>query len=137
MSTRAYIGIKNENGTVTAIYNQSDGGLDNLGHLLRKYFKTEESVKELLGFGYISSVQDLETYNYCKENFSSFNDAEWKELNTVSDCKIRLIPVREKAETLNDIEEVMGCMICYAYLFVPSENKWYYTKGNGLKPLIA
>lgn len=48
MSTRAYIGIKNENGTVTAIYNHSDGGLENLGHLLRKYFKTEEQVRELM-----------------------------------------------------------------------------------------
>ena len=34
MSTRAYIGIKNKNGTVTAIYNHSDGYLENLGHLL-------------------------------------------------------------------------------------------------------
>lgn len=34
MSTRAYIGIKNENGTVTAIYNHSDECVENLGHLL-------------------------------------------------------------------------------------------------------
>ena len=44
MSTRAYIGIKNKNGTVTAIYNHSDGYLENLGHLLWKYIKTEERV---------------------------------------------------------------------------------------------
>lgn len=137
MSTRAYIGIKNENGSVTAIYNQCDGGLDNLGHLLRKYFKTEEQVRELLAFGYISSVQDMETYNDCKNSFHSFDDTEWKDLNTISDLKVHLMPKGEPAEDLNDIEDVMGCMICYAYLFIPEECKWYYTKGKGLKPLKA
>ena len=58
MSTRAYIGIKNTDGTVSAIYNHSDGGLENLGHLLRKYFKTEDQVRELIDTGFISSIQD-------------------------------------------------------------------------------
>lgn len=137
MSTRAYIGIKNANGTVEAIYNHSDGGLENLGHLLKKYFKTEDQVRELIDTGFISSIQDMETYRECKENFHSFNDTEWKNLNSVIGIKIHLMPVGENAETFNDIEEVMGCMICYAYLFIPEENKWYYTKGNGLKPLKA
>lgn len=137
MSTRAYIGIKNSNGTVTAIYNHSDGGLENLGHLLNKYFKTEEQVRELVDIGFISSVQDMETYRYCKENFHSFNESEWKNLNSVIGIKINLMPVGEKAEEFSSIEDVIGCMICYAYLFVPDENKWYYTKGNGLKLLKA
>lgn len=135
MGTRAYIGIKNSNGTVTAIYNHRDGGLENLGHLLNKYFKTKEQVMELIGIGFISSVQDMETYRYCKENFHSFNENEWKNLNSVVGIKIHLMPVGEKAEELSSIEEVMGCMIGYAYLFIPNENRWYYTKGNSLKPL--
>lgn len=131
MSTRAYIGIRNENGKVTAIYNQSDGGLQNLGHLLRKYFKTEEQVRELLNIGYISSIQDTK--------FSSFYESEWKYLSTVNGLKVHLMPVGEPAEELNDIMDVMkgASMICYAYLFIPEENKWYYTKGREIKPLKA
>lgn len=137
MSTRACIGIKNTNGTITAIYNHSDGELKNLGVLLKKYFKTEEQVRELIGIGSISSIQDMETYRYCKKNFHLFNDAEWKNLNSVIGIKIHLMPVGEDAEILNDIEEIIGYMINYAYLFVPEENKWYYTKGKGLKLLNA
>jgi len=135
MSTRAYIGIKNENGTVTAIYNHSDGGLENLGHLLRKYFKTEEQVRELIGVGFISSIQDMETYRELKKSCYGFKEAEWKNLNSVIGIKIHLMPVDENATILNSIEETIGYMIGYAYLFVPEENKWYYTKRNGLREL--
>lgn len=137
MSTRAYIGIKNSNETVTAIYNHSDGGLDNLGHLLRKYFKTEEQVRELIGIGSISSIQDMETYRYCKSKFSLFNENEWKNLNSVIGIKVHLMPIstEESEKELNNIEEAIGYIIGHAYLFVPEENKWYYTTGNGLKPL--
>ena len=135
MGTRAYIGIKNENGKVTAIYNHSDGGLQNLGHLLRRYFNTEDKVRELINFGFVSSVQDNQTYNECREQFSSFDENEWKSLQTVPECKVHLMPVGEAAEELDSIEDVMGCMICYGYLFIPQENKWYYTKGKGLNEL--
>lgn len=137
MSTRAYIGIKNGNGTITAIYNHSDGGLERLRHLLKKHFKTENSVRELIGFGSVSSIQDMETYNYCKENLDSFNESEWRDLNTAPDLKVHLMPAGEKMEELNDIEDVIGYMIGHAYLFIPEENKWYYTNGSGLTPLKA
>jgi hypothetical protein len=135
MGTRAYIGVKNNNGTITAAYNQCDGGLDNLGHILRKHFKSEEQVRELVAFGEISSVQDYETYEYCKNKFSSFDDSEWKDLQNTTDIKVHLMPCSEQPEELNDINEVMGCMINYAYLFDPEENKWYYTKGKDLSLL--
>ena len=139
MSTRAYIGIKNENGKVTAIYNQSDGSLQNLGHLLRKNFKTEEQIRELLNIGYISSIQDIKMYNHLKSQLSSFDESEWKDLSTVNGLKVHLMPVGEPAEELNNIMDVMkgASMICYAYLFVPEDNKWYYTKGRDIRPLKA
>ncbi len=134
MGTRGCIGIKNTNGTVTAIYNHYDSGLKNLGRLLKKYFKTEEQVRELIDIGSISSIYDIETYRRFKESSYLFDEREWKELNLVG-IKVHLMPTEESAEIYNDIENVMGYMICYAYLFVPWENKWYYTKGNGLKIL--
>lgn len=137
MGTRAYIGIQNENGTVTAIYNQCDGGKENLGHLLKKHFKTEKSVRDLIGLGFISSLQDMETYEYCKEHFVSFRGNEWTAIDGVSDCMVHLMPRPVVAEELDNIEDVFGCMIAHAYLFVPKEAKWYYTQGKGLKPLRA
>jgi len=135
MGTRAYIGIKNNNGTITAAYNQCDGGLESLGYLLRKHFKSEEQVRELISFGKISSLQDIETYEYCKKTFSSFDDSEWKDLQITTGIKVHLMPYAEQAEELEDINDVMGCMINYGYLFIPEENRWYYTKGNELQLL--
>lgn len=137
MGTRAYIGIKNKDGKVTAIYNHSNGGLRNLGHILNKYFNTEEKVRELIDFGYISNVEDNATYNDMKRAFKTFDEKQWKPLNNVPKCKVHLMPVYESAEEFDNINDVMGGMICYAYLFIPDENKWYYTKGKELKPLKA
>lgn len=140
MGTRAYIGIKEANGTVTAIYNSCDGGLNNLGHILRKHFKTEEQVRELLAFGDISSVQTIQTYNELKETFPSVHNAsEWSGLSSVPNIKIHKMPTKEKSETFNTISDCMGAMICYSYLFIPTENKWYYLKNgiSNIKPLKA
>lgn len=131
MGTRAYIGIKNNDDSIAAIYNHSDGGLQNLGHILRKYFTTEEKVRQLIDLGGISSIVDETDF---KEYFADSNE-NWTVVKSVPECHICKLPAELPSTTLSNIEEVMGGMICYAYLFIPSENKWYYTKGHGLKPL--
>lgn len=120
MSTRAYIGITNEDGSITAIYNHCDGGIKKLGYLLKKFFDTEVKVRELVRHGYISSI---------KENDEQIDGMEWRNLWTVPECKVYCMPVDYKAETFLKIEDVKNCMICYFYLFETKENKWYYTKG--------
>lgn len=138
MGTRAYIGIKNEDGTVTAIYNQCDGGLQNLGHILRKYFKSEEQIRELTELGMISSIQENADYEDLLKQFPEVeNPREWTSLQTVPECKVHLMPCGEPAEQGKNINEFIGVMICYAYLFIPGEDKWYYTKGKKLNPLKA
>lgn len=136
MSTRAYVGIRNSNGTITAIYNHCDGGLQDLGRILCEYFQTEESVRELMEFGKVSSIQDMETVNDLKSIRNYYEPADWKKLNTVSGCMVHLMsgPKENPIELMN-IEDAIECMIGHAYLFIPEEMKWYYTKGNGLKPL--
>ena len=131
MGTRAYIGIKNDDGSVAAIYNQLNGGLPDLGHILRKHFITEEKVRKLINLGGISYIANDNMY----KSIQYASERKWTVFDFAPELHICMFPNKEPIEVFDDIEEVMGGMICYAYLFVPSESKWYYTKGHGLKPL--
>lgn len=56
MATRSTIGILNSNGSVTAVYCHWDGYPEYNGKLLIENYTTEEKVRELIGFGSISSL---------------------------------------------------------------------------------
>ena len=132
MGTRAYIGIKDTDNSVRYIYNQCDGGLYNLGHLLRKYFKNVDDIDKLILNGDVSSVQTKETYHELINDGYS-DPAEW---NEIAGCMVHDLAGKEDGyETTDDFNAIMGGMICYGYLYDTSDGVWYYTKGNGLNPL--
>ena len=54
MSTRSRIGIVNKDGKVVSIYCHSDGYPSYNGNILRKHYKSERKVRELIGLGDIS-----------------------------------------------------------------------------------
>lgn len=56
MATRASVAILNEDGTVTSIYNHSDGYLTYLGVMLRDCYNTLEAVQALIDLGDVSVV---------------------------------------------------------------------------------
>jgi len=56
MGTRSTIAIQNEDGTVTGIYCHWDGYLSNNGRILEENYTTEESVRELIALGDLSSL---------------------------------------------------------------------------------
>lgn len=56
MSTRCYIGLRDESGKITAIYCHSDGYPTYVGKILRDYYDTPEKVKKLLALGNISTL---------------------------------------------------------------------------------
>ena len=62
MSTRAFIGIQNENGTIDAVYSHFDNYLESTGRILFEYINTTEDVKELISMGDISSLADMVFY---------------------------------------------------------------------------
>lgn len=133
MGTRAYIAIKKPDGTYRAIYNQLDGGLESLGHILHKHFDTKEKVEKLLFLGYVTSILDKKAYyELLQQGYA--NASEWKEL---CDCMIHLWGRYEEAEDVSSLTEITGEMISYTYVFIVEENKWYYTKGTKLYPLCA
>ena len=64
MSTNCSIAIKNEDGSVTGIYNHWDGYLDGVGAELLKSFTTESTIKDLIMLGDCSTVVDnVEAYH--------------------------------------------------------------------------
>ena len=56
MATRSTIGVLNTDGSVTAVYCHWDGYPEHNGRVLMENYTTEEKVRELIGFGSISSL---------------------------------------------------------------------------------
>lgn len=56
MSTRAYIGKINEDGSVEAIYNHSDGYPSGLGYIAFSYIN-KSNIDNVLALGYVSSFE--------------------------------------------------------------------------------
>ena len=57
MSTRSSIGIKNEDGSVTAIYCHWGGYPDHHLPILKEHYNTKEKVESLLALGNLSSLE--------------------------------------------------------------------------------
>ena len=69
MSTRAYIGIEDTDGTVAYVYNHRDGYPSECGVTLDENWTDPDKIRELIGNGGMSSVGcDLEdTDFYCRD----------------------------------------------------------------------
>ena len=63
MATRAIIGFRNENDTITTTYNHYDGYPSHLGVQLNKFFNSKEKAKSIANEGYISFVREDGTLN--------------------------------------------------------------------------
>ena len=57
MSTNAFIGIR-KNGSITYIYNHSDGYLEYLGKMLIEHYNSEEKAKALVALGDVSILKE-------------------------------------------------------------------------------
>ena len=56
MATRSKIAIKNQDGTIDAVYCHWDGYPEHNGTILQDYYDTEQLVRELLALGDLSSL---------------------------------------------------------------------------------
>jgi len=121
MSTRALIGIELNNGNydVKSVYLHNAGGVESAGRLLLEFYKTMESVVELIEGGDLSVLG--ETLKEC----SFYKDRRGEDpaliVPTVHHKNVRSWPY-------------MGAE--YLYLFKPIENKWYVNmRGSTWFPL--
>lgn len=137
MSTHALIGIQNTNDTITYIYNHYDGYVKGLGHMLRKFFKTEAAVRALLAYGDIASIY---TDEQCAWLIKRYPDMYKRNMfqtvqHGVIGCKVLPLTPYTPHNMCNQSDYSTTVCAAYVYLFVPTENRWYYTKGQQWKPV--
>lgn len=129
MEASAFIGLLNHDNTVSFIYNHRDGGLQSLGHNLHRFFKTEVSVRELLGFSNITSVYTDAVCDDLRADFPTcYAPDSFRALQTVKGCKVLTAPLDMCVCKCSQETYKAGGDISYAYLFVPEKNQWYYNK---------
>lgn len=56
MSTRSGIGIREDDGSISAIYCHFDGYLDHVGRILYEHYSSPERARQLINLGGLSSI---------------------------------------------------------------------------------
>jgi hypothetical protein len=111
MATRCYIGFKNLDGSIRAVYSHWDGYPDKVGSKLLSSYNTPEKINALLDMGNISSLEGtLETSDFYREIGEEFYRNIIK--NDISEL------VEEEAKTyINENEFNRHCSEDYTYLY--------------------
>lgn len=78
MATRSSIAIKNDDGTVTAVYCHWDGYPENNGKILKDYYTNEQKVRTLLGHGDISGLGPLVGEQHPFDNPHKYGSEEYR-----------------------------------------------------------
>lgn len=103
---KAAIGIKNENGTITAIYCKNDGFLEGVGKTLLENYTTPELIQTLINGGNLNRLNTtLDTSEYLPESYHK----------------------SYTAQNISDFERYFHKMLCY-YLYI--DDKWFYHFGE-------
>lgn len=104
MSTKAAIGIENENGTITGIYCNYDGYIEGVGQTLNKYYQNESIVRKLIELGNIKYLGDN---IWATEYFIR----EHNEMNNTP-------------QTLTNVEDFERYFYKIPYYYIWSKNTW-------------
>ena len=148
MSTRSMIAIKNEDGTYTGIYCQSDGYISNNGMILNKYYNDRDKVQRLIDLGAISFLgqqpepdENIKKYGFIMDNkeFHQLSGAEQSRIieNTIGTQAYHRDRGEEfeqtHAKTLHKLVQAAQASWCeYVYAFKPDNKGHYAWYVNGL-----
>lgn len=110
MTTKAAIGIENEDGTVLGIYCNYDGYLEGVGTILNKHYQDSTTVRKLIEGGNIKYLSDNRwaTEYYIRDN---------KELNNTP-------------QLLSNIEDFERYFYKMPFYYVYSKNSWQCRQGE-------
>lgn len=120
MSTRSYICMEQEDGTMIGVYCHHDGYPSHNGYILSNFYKERQDVEKLLSMGDMSSLGEIVEYPKTNElgfnvqdhrNICSFYGRDWGESNT-----------QAKKITIRDAKD-SWCEYVYLYGL---DNKWRY-----------
>lgn len=128
MSTRCYIGILRNDGTVESIYCHNDGYLDWTGYVLNNHYKDLKKIEELIKLGNISMVN---THISPKEN-QEHNFRHPQRGVTIAYARDRGDRY-QKPRIHKNLSEFMkyfyDSMCVYVYLYDQNEQKWLTNYG--------
>lgn len=124
MSTRAIIGVKNNDGSITGLWQWNDSS--GLKFLLQKNFDTINKVMELINLGMISCLynkKDADELDKWKEKYDIQEEGEWKSFGNVK--AYQETRYKDKMpKVYKDFEDAFGQDIDYLYLFDAETNIW-------------
>ncbi len=124
MSTRSLIGIQNANKTVEYIYCHHDGYLEWVGNKLITHYKNEETIRELLALGDLSSLGNKPISSPdAWEVFSPSTSAECLSYKMRGETDV-------DTRTTNNLDTYFQAGINsgaeYLYVYVIAEKEWKY-----------
>ena len=88
MATRSTIGIQNGDNSIDLIYCHWDGYLNGVGKILKESYNTEDKIRELIGFGNISSLGDTTIDSVFYERDRQEKDEKAIKINSQNEYKI-------------------------------------------------
>lgn len=123
MSTRARIGIKNQDNTITSVYCHNDGYIEHVGNILKTNYYTENNIREIMQLGDLSALYEninptmKHDFEQPQKNVCVFYGRDRGDKNT-------------KAETHNDLktylEQADQGNAEFVYLF--QNEQWFVSK---------
>lgn len=123
MSTRSFIGIKEQDGTIKAIYCHHDGYVSYVGAILNRYYADSEKVEKLMEVGDLSvlGVNPIDGGWDCRKSFPTNDEGfclECLGYRSRPEDDVDFVEYKDEAEFL---ERVKATWAEYAYLFVDGE----------------
>ena len=123
MSTRSFIGIKENNGTIKAIYCHHDGYVSYVGAILNRYYVDSEKVEQLMELGDLSvlGVNPTDGGWSCPKNFITNDEGFCSECLAYRSRPEDDVDFREYKDEAEFLERVKATWAEYAYLFTDGE----------------
>lgn len=121
MSTRAIIALPTKKGYITA-WNWYDGGPENLGRELRKYFTTESLVRQLISIHSFSTIFGSKSINDYMLDGDTAVALSNNRYALVHPHQRKVVAGSGKWGFFKTIEEMLGQDLNYVYVF--ENGKW-------------
>lgn len=121
MSTRSWIGIQNNDGSIESIYCHFDGYVSHNGKILFQNYKDEKQIRKLIALKGLSS---LGTDPERKMTFEEYNDRTYKQNQDIKDTCI-FHPNDKVFVDKSEKAFYEKADFCIEYLYLYKNGKWY------------
>lgn len=121
MSTRSFIGIKENNGTIKAIYCHHDGYVSYVGAILNRYYADSEKVEKLMEIGDLSVLGVNPIDGGWEGPINHDDDGYYLECVGYRSRPENNVDFKEYANEAEFLECVKASWAEYAYLLVDGE----------------